>query len=535
MRGCVRGSAVSAATGENVTVPPSDAVPDENAAPRENAVPHVGAGPRLAEASAASIGASPAGSDIVNADSAPAATDVRGDLGGREWIAPVLVGAVVTAIYVAYAAWQWSAITVSSWDHAIFTQLIQRYAAFEAPIVPVKGDGFHLLGDHFHPLLALLGPVYALCPHAFTLLVIQAVCFGAAAAVIAWGARGVGVGRVVSALFGVAFGLSWGLQGAAEVQFHEIALAVPLLAASLVALLRGRWLATALWAAPLVFVKEDLGLTVVAIGAVLAWRSRRPASLWLCVWGLGWFAIASLVVLPLLNPDGAWQYAGSVDPLRVLTDPAILFAEQKFRTVGLLLLITVGAGLRSPILLVVVPTIAWRFLSANHGYWGPTWHYSAVLMPIVFVAVLDGIRILRRSTHRLLAVSARASAWASVAVAAVLLPILPLWALVDGRAAQENPRAESAWEVLDAVPDDAVVESDLGLLAYVAERRTTFWIGNDNPAPDCVLVDLVAGGTPREWGADAVAVGAARHPEAEFALVIARDGYELACAPDASP
>ena len=49
---------------------------------------------------------------------------------------------------------------------------------------------------------------------------------------------------------------------------------MPLLALSLVALLRERWLACALWAAPLVFVKEDLGLTVVALGLVLAWRSR---------------------------------------------------------------------------------------------------------------------------------------------------------------------------------------------------------------------------------------------------------------------
>ena len=53
-----------------------------------------------------------------------------------------------------------------------------------------------------------------------------------------------------------------------DFDFHEIALAVPLLAFSLSALVRGRVRAAALWALPLVFVKEDQGFTVAAIGAL---------------------------------------------------------------------------------------------------------------------------------------------------------------------------------------------------------------------------------------------------------------------------
>ena len=49
--------------------------------------------------------------------------------------------------------------------------------------------------------------------------------------------------------------------------FHEIAFAVPLLAFSLSALVRGRIRAAVAWALPLVFVKEDQGFTVAAIGA----------------------------------------------------------------------------------------------------------------------------------------------------------------------------------------------------------------------------------------------------------------------------
>src|SRR5699024_6126731 len=69
---------------------------------------------------------------------------------------------------------------------------------------------------------------------------------------------------------------SWGLQGAAYAQFHEIAFGVPPVAFALAAFLRGRPVAVACWAAPLVLVKEDLGLTVAALGAVMVWRAPPP-------------------------------------------------------------------------------------------------------------------------------------------------------------------------------------------------------------------------------------------------------------------
>ena len=76
---------------------------------------------------------------------------------------------------------------------------------------------------------------------------------------------GTGVSRVI----GVAYGFSWGLQEMIIFDFHEIAFAVPLLACSLSALVRRRPRAATAWALPLVFVKEDQGLTVAAIGLVM--------------------------------------------------------------------------------------------------------------------------------------------------------------------------------------------------------------------------------------------------------------------------
>lgn len=399
------------------------------------------------------------------------------------WIAPCVVGVIVASMHIVYVAWQWSQFTVTSWDLSIFTQLLDGYARVQPPIVNVKGDGYNLLGDHFHPLLALIAPVYAIAPHAFTLLVVQAVCFAVAAAAFTRTATHSLATVAGGVLLGLAFGFSWGLQYAAEAQFHEIALAVPLITLSLGALLERRDLATVLWAAPLVFVKEDLGLTVAIIGLLVAYRFRKPLGIWLTVWGVGWFAIAVFIVLPLFNPQGSWAYASNANPLTLLADPGALFHPSKGLTLTLLLVISGGLILRSPIALVLLPTLAWRFLSSNHGYWGPSWHYSAVLMPIVFVALLDAINRGHTARWAWLRSYSRHGAPIAVTAATVLLPTLPLWSLLTPNSWDPPERADAATTILDAIPGGASVETDIGLMSYLVDDHDVYWLGNSNPTP----------------------------------------------------
>src|SRR5690348_15801338 len=94
----------------------------------------------------------------------------------------------------------------------------------------------------------------------FTAASVIPVCRAAQELLGTWASRGIGL----------AYGFSWGLQQMVNFDFHEIAFAVPLLAFSLSALVRRRLCAAVLWALPLVFVKEDQGFTVAAIGLVMA-------------------------------------------------------------------------------------------------------------------------------------------------------------------------------------------------------------------------------------------------------------------------
>ncbi len=452
-----------------------------------------------------------------------------------------LVGTAAAVIYVMVAITQWRSLAAPSWDLAIFTQLAKAYSNAEAPIVPIKGPGFNLLGDHFHPILVLLGPVYALFPSGLTLLVVQALLIALSAGPLtALAVRR--LGRWPGVVLGVVYVLSYGIQGAARTQFHEISFALPLLSFGLVALLERRWRAAALWLAPVVFVKEDLGLMVAVLGLVMWWRGARRLGLGLAAWGAAWFVLATAVILPALNPRGQYDYTDNLvlgdalgDPLGTLAE--VLTPGEKVVTV--LLLVAMAGGLRSPILLAAVPTLAWRFLGDVSFYWTWIWHYDAVLMPLAVAALLDGLdrrpmddkatddgapaRPARAPRRGLLAVG--------VAALTVVLtaPGLPVAGLVDPETWRASPRAPAAREVIDTIPDGAVVASDIALLAYLVPTTTTLWSGTpDNPAADYYVIDRDGptwGGDPP---ADAASYAESKHPGTRYEIVLDRGGYQVA-------
>ncbi|QAY73554.1 hypothetical protein ET445_09595 [Agromyces protaetiae] len=109
----------------------------------------------------------------------------------------------------------------------------------------------------------------------------------------------------------------------------------------------------------------------------------------------------------------------------------------------------------------------------------------------------------------------------------MLLPTLPLWAMLAPGAWTPPARAANAGIVLGLIPANATVETDIGLMSYAVADHDVFWLGNPNPAPDCLLIDRVAG-TPQDWG-DVLEVAERLHPETTWDVIAQLDGIELAC------
>src|SRR5699024_9548716 len=113
--------------------------------------------------------------------------------------------------YLLLSLTRWWRAENPSWDLAIFEQAIRGYANLGAPIVDIKGPGYHQLGDHFSPLLALVAPVYRLFPGPVTLLVVQCVLVAVSVVPLTLVARRI-LGAWAGLGVGVAYAFSWGLQ-----------------------------------------------------------------------------------------------------------------------------------------------------------------------------------------------------------------------------------------------------------------------------------------------------------------------------------
>ena len=236
-----------------------------------------------------------------------------------------------------------------------------------------------------------MAPLYWIHDSPTTLLAAQGALIALGVApLMKWALRSVGLGAALVVAFG--YGMSFGVANTVTFDFHEVAFAAPLLAFAVVAFGEGRLTQAVMWAAPLVLVKEDLGLTVAVLGLLVAWRGRRLLGLLTAIGGGLASALAVLVIIPAVSPAGHNNHASKFGTSIAHQVSILLTPDIKIATLVLLLAPTVFLAVRSPIILLALPTIAWRFLSTDPSYWGTGYHYGLVLMPIVFGAFVDVMR-----------------------------------------------------------------------------------------------------------------------------------------------
>lgn len=349
------------------------------------------------------------------------------------------------ALYLAVGLVRFNAGGTGNYDLGIFAQAAQRWSEGRLPGSNIRSLD-NLFADHFSPITAVFGLGWLIWPDPRSLIVLQAlalagallfVCLAAFAHLPTWWA----LPLVVAA------GLSKGIVSAAAFDVHEAAFGALLISGLCWGLLASRRGVVIGCAAGLLLVKEDLGLTVAAAGLVwlLLRRNRRtPAlvptgllppplrpdrrtALLLIAIGTTGLLVANGVVA-WVNPDHQSPYLqfllGSSGNPQGLSG-AVVGGGNRLAP-GLLFLAALGlVGLRSPIALLAVPTLAWRVLSSNASYWQTYFHYDAILVPIATFALIDVLR--RRHPVRAYALIAAAglsyATWQGVAK----LSARPIW------------------------------------------------------------------------------------------------------------
>ncbi|MFD9335829.1 DUF2079 domain-containing protein [Streptomyces sp. NPDC060028] len=454
------------------------------------------------------------------------------------------IWALAGALFLAYALLSvgiHDRLLSHSFDLGIFVQVVSSYADGHLPVSEIKGPGFPVLGDHFSPVLALVAPLYWLWPSVKVLLVVQAALVAASVPPLAFWARRT-LGSPAAVVISACYGLSWGIASAVGFDFHEWAFAVPLLTCSLAALGSGRMRAAACWALPLVLVKEDLGLTVAVVGLVIAWRGGREArrlGFATAAAGLAAAALSVLVLVPAFHPGGLHGYFASHNPggvgqggpgggaLELLHQVTLglITPQEKVTTLLLVLAPTLFLALRSPLALIALPTLLWRFGSSYAPHWGTGYHYSMLVMPVVFMAFVDALHrrgASGRSLYRYLAGCA--------AVTLLLLPHYPLWQLVQPANWRTDPRLAVAEGMMAEIPDGATVQASDGLVPHLADRTSVSLYGwaDSRPDPAWIMVDTWVAPQYR-WPLSSIAeqIALAEARAKGYRTAAQRDGFVL--------
>jgi Predicted membrane protein (DUF2079) len=213
-----------------------------------------------------------------------------------------------------------------------------------------------------------------------------------------------------------------------------------------------------------------------------------------------------------------------------------------------LLLPTAFIALWSPLALIVLPSIVLRFLGTNANFWGTQYHYNATAMTILFLAAVDAIARLRAAhghepfpdsnaenvttasgttvpgpvtvwRNAVTSTIERHGAVAMLAIAAALIFQFPLSGLWQPSTYHLGAHQADMRAAIATVPDGATVTTTLDLLAPLADRTDTFWIGNaGNPDTQYIVFDGTDSGYEPE-PANIPAFVASQHRHARYQVI----------------
>jgi uncharacterized membrane protein len=377
------------------------------------------------------------------------------------------------AVLAALAILRHDRYRTGGFDLGIFDQQVWLYSHFHVGPNTVKRT-HDLLGDHFHPILMALAPLYWIWDDARVLLVAQACLLaGAALPVYLWARER--IGERAALLVEAAFLCFAGLVAGALFDFHELAVGTLGISVALYGLVTRRsW---PFWTGAVVALlsKEDLALTVAAMGLyALVVQRRRLFGGSLLVGCAAWFFVVVDAVMPAIagHRYSYWRLSVGGDAqglVRVtLTRPWRVVAALGDRSGKWWLLVgALGSWaflpVLSPLVLVAVPNLVERLLSRDSSYWElGRFQYSLPLTPILAFATVDTLARVRRPQ----------AAWLVLAMAIAVTLVAAPWHELDGMvSAAEAGRIDRC---LRQIPAGASVSATDRVLPHLTHRRLAY-------------------------------------------------------------
>ncbi len=398
--------------------------------------------------------------------------------------APVAVAAVAAVGLGAAAIFRHDHYGSNGYDLGIFDQTVWGYSRFEfIPNTILRLP--NALGDHFHPILMTLAPLYWIWDDARVLLIAQAALIALAGLPIFFWAREQ-LGTAAAYAFEVAYLAFWGVLGGDIFDFHELAFAAPIVSFALYATVTRRW--RLLWAMAVLgcLTREDVTLAFVGLGLYLLLQRRVRLGGALIAATFVWFIVAVKFVIPALadGPYQQWYYTrlgdgpagAAVHVVLHPTDTIRLFFTPRDKLLALFNLFApwLALPLASPLAVAMLPPLAARFLSDKPSHWAPQgFHYSLVLAPMLAFAAIDGAARVSRLAERR-ATLVPAAVGAVVLLAGLYFSFLRLKPLDELRRYTSSDQIQAIDQCLRTIAPGASVAATSALVPHLSERRRIF-------------------------------------------------------------
>lgn len=465
-----------------------------------------------------------------------ASVRLRKALGGLKQPGPREVVVIVSLLYVVlfsllavykHETYASSRFDLGNMDQAVWNSAHGRI--LEA--TDEQGEITSRLKNHADFLLLAFVPLYWIAPSPYWLLIGQSAAVGLGAIPLYWLARRF-LGRAwPAALIAVAYLFNYGLQSANLFDFHAQMMAGTFLLFAFHYMLERRPVPFVLFAAVASLTKEEIVLLVAMMGLYALFVERRPRwGIPIFVAGAAYFLLVMQVAIPAFNVgdtsqlvEGRYEaFGGSMGGVvrTAITDPlftlSFLLSGDKPLYLASLLGLTGFLALFAPFVLAIpLPEIAINLLSDRPQMTNIRYHYSAPILPFVYVAAAAGIRnlsgLLRRAVnlrrrpfawfrHRLPGEAVREKILVFLALGILLFGVqtdydagpLPLFSSPTNTSTVIHPSSEEHLDALDEavslIPDDAKVSATNQIGPHLAHRRYLYLFPTIQDA-DYVVVD----------------------------------------------
>lgn len=417
---------------------------------------------------------------------------------------PRLVAALLTMLaaagYSAVSLYRHDHFASNAFDLAVQDQTVWGYSRLEFIYNTVLGIP-NLLGDHFHPILMVLGPFMWLWNSAGVLLVAQAILLALAGIPIyLWGERE--LGPLGGLAFQAAYLCFWGVLAGVVYDFHHVVFAVPAISLALYGTLTRRNVLLFPALAVAMLTREDVALTLIALGFyILVVQRRWVLGIAVMAVNAAWFGLLLGVIIPALGggvsyrhwtydalgsgPVGAANYVirHPIASLQLLFQPAAKTRVWigSFAAFALLPLL-------SPLLLVALPSFLERFWSSSPNFWAFHFQYSMLPAPILAFAAMDTCARIRRAFGGRLAVLGTRLLPVAALAASALLTFVFVQPLAEVTTYLSGTRAAEIQSCLDTIPADAAVTASNTLVPHLSHRALIYEISLRSDA-DYIAVD----------------------------------------------